>query len=440
MLSNADGKRRGGTMKKIPYGITDFRELRNGDYYYVDKTGFIEALLNMDYPAIFRPEGMGKSLFASTLKYYLDYKYEDEFNFLFEGTYIGEYPEVWQNSLAVLSLDFSELTSDPKEFREDFDAFIYRKFEEFIVENDIESFEMPGYYECAGFMMDFFEELRGNIDYNIFVIIENVDSFAIEMYKKDPEALAGFLNYDIVQFFDALDYLAYGGLEAVVNIFVTGVTPLVMHQKLTDISLEGELHNMLGFTTIELKLAADAVAPENVDVNQAMLDMVTLYKGHRFSLSDPQPDWDQREELDEELETELRSLIEFSAERENHLFNPAMTLWYLKALAETGVPPKRLIDPRLRSYAKIKEVALIKMRDKLDHKALLSSVVQGYLEEAVVSESFSSYTFTEDDFLSFMFYMGYLTILRTDDDGVSTMMIPNSALTGEFRSKLRGRK
>lgn len=32
------------TMKKIPYGLTDFERFRREDYYYVDKTRFIEEV------------------------------------------------------------------------------------------------------------------------------------------------------------------------------------------------------------------------------------------------------------------------------------------------------------------------------------------------------------------------------------------------------------
>lgn len=31
-------------MKKIPYGMTDFERIRKEDYYYVDKTRFIEEV------------------------------------------------------------------------------------------------------------------------------------------------------------------------------------------------------------------------------------------------------------------------------------------------------------------------------------------------------------------------------------------------------------
>ena len=34
-------------MKKIPIGIEDFKEIRTENYYYIDKTKFIEEILNL---------------------------------------------------------------------------------------------------------------------------------------------------------------------------------------------------------------------------------------------------------------------------------------------------------------------------------------------------------------------------------------------------------
>ena len=32
------------TIKKIPYGVTDFEMIRKEDYYFVDKTRYVEVL------------------------------------------------------------------------------------------------------------------------------------------------------------------------------------------------------------------------------------------------------------------------------------------------------------------------------------------------------------------------------------------------------------
>ena len=47
---------------KIPVGISDFAKIRNYGYYYVDKTGLIEDLLEKEtaeVTLISRPRGFG---------------------------------------------------------------------------------------------------------------------------------------------------------------------------------------------------------------------------------------------------------------------------------------------------------------------------------------------------------------------------------------------
>ncbi len=56
------------TRKKLPIGIQTFREIREGGYYYVDKTGFALRLDDEGkYYFLSRPRRFGKSLFLDTL-------------------------------------------------------------------------------------------------------------------------------------------------------------------------------------------------------------------------------------------------------------------------------------------------------------------------------------------------------------------------------------
>ena len=56
------------TRKKLPIGIQTFREIRQGGYYYVDKTGFALRLDDEGkYYFLSRPRRFGKSLFLDTL-------------------------------------------------------------------------------------------------------------------------------------------------------------------------------------------------------------------------------------------------------------------------------------------------------------------------------------------------------------------------------------
>lgn len=59
---------------KLPVGIENFREIRTGGFYYVDKTGLIKTLLeNPGKVNLFtRPRRFGKNLNMSILKYFFE--------------------------------------------------------------------------------------------------------------------------------------------------------------------------------------------------------------------------------------------------------------------------------------------------------------------------------------------------------------------------------
>jgi len=71
-------------MKKIPYGISDFKRLKTEDFYFVDKTEYIEKLENYgQYLMFLRPRRFGKSLFLAILDAYYNIQYRDDFDTIF---------------------------------------------------------------------------------------------------------------------------------------------------------------------------------------------------------------------------------------------------------------------------------------------------------------------------------------------------------------------
>ena len=75
-------------MKKLPYGISNYEELIEDGYYYVDKTQYIEKLENLAEKRILflRPRKFGKTLFTSTLEKYYDKEKAEKFEKLYGET------------------------------------------------------------------------------------------------------------------------------------------------------------------------------------------------------------------------------------------------------------------------------------------------------------------------------------------------------------------
>ena len=97
-------------MKKIPYGISDFKLLKTEDYYFIDKTNYIEKIEQYGrYLMFLRPRRFGKSLLIAILEAYYDIYFKDEFDDIFADTYIKEHRTKEASSYMVLRFDFSAI-------------------------------------------------------------------------------------------------------------------------------------------------------------------------------------------------------------------------------------------------------------------------------------------------------------------------------------------
>ncbi|MDE5791482.1 MAG: ATP-binding protein [Muribaculaceae bacterium] len=89
-------------MVKYPIGEQSFESLREGNFIYVDKTRYIEKIVNgSQYYFLGRPRRFGKSLFLSTMKCFFEGKRE-----LFKGLYIDTIDWDWE-PYPVLHLDLN---------------------------------------------------------------------------------------------------------------------------------------------------------------------------------------------------------------------------------------------------------------------------------------------------------------------------------------------
>ena len=90
-------------MKSLALDTSDFTHLRTTDLLYVDKTQYIQYLLDDKgtYYFLARPRRFGKSLFISTLEAYFRGKKE-----LFEGLYIYDKTNWKENQYPVIRDEF----------------------------------------------------------------------------------------------------------------------------------------------------------------------------------------------------------------------------------------------------------------------------------------------------------------------------------------------
>src|SRR5574344_3100853 len=89
------------TRLRLPIGIQPFSQIREGGYYYVDKTPVIERLIEQNkFYFLSRPRRFGKSLLLDTLRCLFEGRQE-----LFAGLYIHDRWD-WQQTNPVVRLSF----------------------------------------------------------------------------------------------------------------------------------------------------------------------------------------------------------------------------------------------------------------------------------------------------------------------------------------------
>ncbi len=409
-------------MKKIPYGISDFEKLRkDGRFFYVDKTPYIAKLeeLGSQYHFFLRPRRFGKSLLLSTLKYYYDIRHKDCFEELFGDTWIGKNPTAMQNSLPVLSFDFSGMQTHggDKEIEDSFNDEIRGKVDSFFSRYD-------DLYHFSAKAMDLVlsRRLAADIINNFFMVmdkqgvkyylfIDEYDNFANnilihsgeEKYRRITHQ-SGFLR----SFFAAIKKgTATGTVE---KLFVTGVSPLVLSDVTSgmnigdNISFDGIFNGMAGFTQDEVENLLDYYIDQGaVPAKEriAILDIMRInYNNYAFC-----------EELDERV------------------YNSDMVLSFFNKYLKKGRIPSDLIDPNIRTdYGKLRYL-LVKNNQLNGNFNILKEIVSNGEIPAQLSHSFAMDDIIEmDKFKSFLYYLGLMTIKEVIYGNRVVLGIPNEVV------------
>ena len=104
-------KERDDMMRQLPYGQTDYKKLIEKDYYYVDKTMYLQKLEDTKDKIVYlRPRRFGKSLFLSMLDNFFNIEYKEINKYLFKDLKISKsnyYEEL--STRPVIKLSFKDL-------------------------------------------------------------------------------------------------------------------------------------------------------------------------------------------------------------------------------------------------------------------------------------------------------------------------------------------
>ena len=391
---------------KMPYGISNYEELVTENYYYVDKTEYIEKLEELPEKRIMflRPRKFGKTLFTSVLENYYDKNKIDSFEKLYGNTYIGKNTTKLKNSYCILRFNFSGIDTSTEEATiRGFKKEVASSIEVFINRYNLE-FHVNKEDEAENILDNLFKSFYIQKPQDkIYVIIDEYDHFANELLGFNPEQFRGLVskNGKVRKWYEILKK----GTETVVDrIFITGVAPITLDSLTsgfnigTDITQDEEFNEMIGFTEEELKEILKNQEISLKEQEKIIPIMKENYDGYKFCLK-----------------------------AKNQIYNSNMCLYFLSRYIRLGEIPDKLIDTNIASdYSKIgKMLDLCKGENRLE---ILRKTVQGEPIVNTIIEKFNpAIEFTENDMISMLYYLGYLTI-SGEDLGKPELTIPNKVM------------
>ena len=372
-------------MKKIPYGISDFKRLKTENFYFVDKTHYIEKLENFSssFMMFLRPRRFGKSLFIAILEAYYDIYFKDEFEAIFKDTYILNHRTKEASSYMVLRFDFSIV--DIYDVEESFKHILELTLNSFVRRYSLNiKFKNENPISMFADIFDYVKE--HNI--NLYVMIDEYDNFANKLFLNSQEDYLNIVTKKTApfkQFFTTLKAGTSGNNAPIKRMFITGVTPMTMYDVTSgfnigdNISLNSTFHNMIGFTTDELKETLSYYKLEN-KVKLSMLE--EWYNHYKFNY------------------------------KNTPIYNSDMVLYFIKEYLNEDELPREMIDINIRSdYSKLKTIIYTNKKLNGNFKNL-QRLIGG--ESIVISnlvQDFSALNLTkEENFKSFLFYLGLVTI------------------------------
>ena len=391
---------------KMPYGISNYEELVTENYYYVDKTKYIEKLEELPEKRIMflRPRKFGKTLFTSVLENYYDKNKIDSFEKLYGNMYIGKNTTKLKNSYCILRFNFSGIDTSTEEATiRGFKKEVASSIEVFINRYNLE-FHVNKEDEAENILDNLFKSFYIQKPQDkIYVIIDEYDHFANELLGFNPEQFRGLVskNGKVRKWYEILKK----GTETVVDrIFITGVAPITLDSLTsgfnigTDITQDEEFNEMIGFTEEELKEILKNQEISLKEQEKIIPIMKENYDGYKFCLK-----------------------------AKNQIYNSNMCLYFLSRYIRLGEIPDKLIDTNIASdYSKIgKMLDLCKGENRLE---ILRKTVQGEPIVNTIVEKFNpAIEFTENDMISMLYYLGYLTI-SGEDLGKPELTIPNKVM------------
>lgn len=410
--------------KMLPYGLADFERVRTDDYYYVDKTQYIELLEQMpSFLFLIRPRRFGKSLFLNMLYCYYDISYADRFDKLYADLYIGKHPTKERNSYLILKFNFSAISGTSNELKKNFNDYISRQMDFFA--STYASYFEEGFRERllaidnAGGQLDYITICARMLNLSIYLMIDEYDNFTNTLLSSEGNEVyrglthaSGFYR----GFFNVVKVATSDPQSPIKRMFITGVSPVMLDDVTsgfnigTNITTDEQFNNMVGFSEQELR------------------DMLTYYK-EEGKVPDPIDD------VVAQMKPWYDNYCFAKGCINNTMYNSDMALYFLKTYLMKGVAPEDMIDRNIRTdYNKLRHFIRIDKMQQEGQSVITQLMEKGEIVGNDIKDSFPADCLANPgNFTSLLYYFGMITYDRVERGRVY-MKIPNLAVREQIYS------
>ena len=393
-------------MKKVPIAVEDFKEIIEQDYYYVDKTKFIEDILNdgAKVKLFCRPRRFGKTLNMSTLKYFFNIENKDENRKLFNGLYIENSPLIEeQGKYPVIFLSLKGITASTwegavKNIRDKIFK-LYNKYDgkinHVLTENENKIFN-----KFAGKESDE-EELKTSLSFltsllykyynqKVVVLIDEYDSPIMNAYEKGYyNEMRDFLKAFYGDVLKTNEYLQMGVLTGIIRVAQAGIFS-DLNNFISYTTLNDEYSQSFGLVEDEVKAMLSCYK-----IGYEMLEVKKWYDGYSFGKDEIYNPWS------------ILNFVQFKVLK-SYWINTSSNFMIRELLEHTG-------EEGLKTLEKIfnQEEVAVRITENVRFGNNLSA----------------------SEVWELMLYSGYLTINGRLDDGRYLVRIPNMEIMNFFKDE-----
>ena len=288
-------------MKRLAIGLSDFKHLIEEDFYYFDKTKFIEEVIKdgSQVKLFARPRRFGKTLNMSMLKYFFDIKNREENKKIFKDLYIekteafkeqGQYPVIflslkdlkaltWEQMEKAIKSAISRLFSEYKYLLNDLDKFDTLAFENILLKNT----ELEDLKEALKFLTKILYEKYNK---KVVVLIDEYDSPLVSAYINGYyEKAKDFFKTFYSTVLKDNSYLQMGVLTGIIRVIKAGIF--------------SDLNNLSTYTILsDVYTDSYGLTEEEVEkslkyygIEQEISNVKDWYDGYKFGDSEVYNPW-----------------------------------------------------------------------------------------------------------------------------------------------------